>query len=172
MENKDDILKKIKSDDPQLRAEAWQNIKEEGDITIVPALLQLLLSVTDHQITTELISLLSDIKENAFKELLIGQIRTTTAAGPKSLLLRICWESSLDFSAHAPLLAEIVLNDDFIAALEAATTLENMTLPPEKQTEILTYLQKETVPEEKQFLIDNIVNEWSAKEQELPEEKQ
>lgn len=159
MENKEDILKKINSEDTAIRQEAIEAIHKEGDLTIVPDLFNLLLSGKNHRETTELINLLADIKENAFKELLITQIRTTRDATAKSLLLRICWESSLDYAEYAELFTDILLQDDFIAALEAATILENLThwdTAQKQQTQ--QKLRTAKTSDEKQFLIDNVLS--------------
>lgn len=162
MENKDDVLKRLSSEDPDCRKEAIEIIKTEGDLSIIPALLNLLCSGQNHAITSEVISLLSDIKDNHFKDLLIERIKTTPDALPKSLLLRICWESALDFSEYAEMFAGMLLSEDFIVALEAATILENMFLPAPETCASITHLLKNAhTGEEKQFLIDNVLHALS-----------
>lgn len=159
MENKEDILKKINSDDIAIRQEAIETIQKEGDLTIVSDLFNLLLSGKNHRETTELINLLADIKENAFKELVINRIRTTHDTTAKSLLLRICWESSLDYSEYAGFFTDILLQDDFIAALEAATVLENLNHWDDAQKQQTQQkLRTAKTSDEKQFLIDNVLN--------------
>lgn len=162
MENKDNILKKLCSTDPDSRKEAVEIIKTEGDQSLIPALLDLLSTGQDHRVTTELVSLLADIKDNHFKKILIDRIVTTSDPLPKSLLLRICWESALDFSDSAEMFARMILTDDFIVALEAATILENMSQPsPETREAIAHILQNAHTGEEKQFLIDNVLHAFN-----------
>ena len=73
MENKEDILKKLGSEEIQLRQEALAAVKNEGDITIVPALLDILTTAKDHKTTEELVNLLADIKDNAFPQIVIDR---------------------------------------------------------------------------------------------------
>lgn len=158
MENKEDILKKLGSEDIELRQEALAAVKNEGDITIVPALLDILTTAKDHK-TTELVNLLADIKDNAFPQIVIDRIRTTTEAIPKSRLLRLCWESALDFSPYIVLFAELTLQEDFTVALEASTAIENIhRIDEEKRKEAIRILKQGSPNEEKQFLIDNALH--------------
>lgn len=159
MENKDDILKKLNSSDPGLQHEAIAEIKNTGDISIAPALLDTLVSAEDHHFISELTGLLADIKDNQFKTLLAERIRETSSAPQKALLLRICWESALDFSEYTDLFIQILIRDEFIAALEASTILEELSYPDtEKREKMITLLKNTPASEEKQFLIDNILD--------------
>ena len=152
MENKEDILKKLGSEEIQLRQEALAAVKNEGDITIVPALLDILTTAKDHKTTEELVNLLADIKDNAFPQIVIDRIRTTR-------LLRLCWESALDFSPYIVLFAELTLQEDFIVALEASTAIENIhRIDEEKRTAAIRILKQGSPSEEKQFLIDNALH--------------
>lgn len=169
MEHKEDILKKINSEDPDLQQEGLEEIKNNGDLSVVPELLDLVISDKNHDVTFAVVSLLADIKATDFKELLITRLKNTTDAFPKSLLLRICWESSLDYSEYAPLFARMVVEEEFIVALEAATILENMHKPGKEGKEnILREFEKAGNSDERQFLIENIRNTWDT---ETPEEE-
>lgn len=158
MESKDDILKKLSSNDPELIGEAISNIKENGDISIVPSLLDILESSTDHQITASITNLLADIKESALKEMLTNRIQQTENQDFKAVLLRICWESSLDYSAEADLFLDILLKDSFAPAFEASTAIENMlySLSEEKRESIKQLLQSSDLSEEKRFMVENL----------------
>lgn len=158
MENKEDILKKLSSEETELRQEALTAVKNQGDITIVPALLDILTTAKDHKIT-ELVNLLADIKDNAFPQIVIDRIRTTTETIPKSRLLRLCWESALDFSPYIVLFAELTLQEDFMVALEASTAIENIhRIDEEKRKAAIRILKQGSSSEEKQFLIDNALH--------------
>lgn len=166
MENKEEILNLLNSENPEISADAIEKIKQEGDLTIVPALFDLLASGNNHRTTTEIVNLLADIKNSGFGPLLIQRIKNTRQPAVKSVLLRICWESSLDFSAYAGDFMKILQEDDFIVALEAATALENMDhIAPEKKAVFLSQLKQMCTTNEKQFLIDNILASWSCTEE-------
>ncbi len=165
MENKEEILTLLNSENPELFAEAAEKIKNEGDLTIIPKLFDLLTASKEHRTTTGIINLLADIKNSGFVPLLIERIKTSSHPANKSVLLRICWESSLDFSAYAEEFINILKNDDFIVALEAATALENMEhIEHGRKTFLLSQLKQIRTTDEKQFLIDNILNTWSQEE--------
>ena len=91
MENKEELLKQLNSDNPELFAEAAEKIKNEGDLSIVPALFDLLASGKEHHTTTEIVNLLADIKNSGFVPLLTERIKATSQPAAKSILLRICW---------------------------------------------------------------------------------
>lgn len=162
MENKEEILKQLKSENPELSAEAVEKIKNEGDLTLIPPLFDLLAASSEHRTTTEIVNLLADIKDSGFVPLLMDRIKAAAQPDDKSVLLRICWESSLDFSAYAEDFINILKQDDFVAALEAATVLENMDhIEPSRKNALLARLKQIRTTDEKQFLIENILNAWN-----------
>lgn len=161
MENKEDILKKLNSEDPEIWAEATGKIKSEGDLTIIPDLLDLLTTEKNHLLTKEIINVLADIKDSGFIPLLMNRIKSVSQPIAKSLLLRVTWESSLDFSEYAEDFVKMLLEDDFIVALEAGTTLENLEyLDKKRKTSLLSQLKQAQTTDEKQFLIGDILNTW------------
>lgn len=156
MENNNDILKKINSGEPELMAEAIKEVEEYGDLSIAEALLQNLDKIQDPHTVTIIINLLADIKENNFRGIVIRHIQSAPSPAIKSELLRIVWESSLDYSAHFDLFTDILENDDFTAAFEASTVIENMVhLLTEEQHHKLHELIHH-FPADKQFLTENI----------------
>lgn len=156
MENQNDLLKKISSGEAELITEAVKEIKENGDLTIAQALLQNLEHIQDLHTVTIIANLLADIKENSFREILIQQIQATTQLSIKSELLRIVWESSLDYSAYLEIFLKILQEDDFSIAFEASTVIESMI--HHLSADQLSQLHKiiESFPADKQFLIENI----------------
>jgi len=165
MENKEEIVKKLNSSDILLVQEAIEAIKQEGDLTIVPDLLELLLHCQDSGIVTQVTALLSDIKDSRFKQMLIEKLTTATRSSEKSNLLRICWESAIDFSEHLSLFVEILLNDDFISALEASTVIENLSgnINEAQIQEAIRRLQQVPPATDKAFLIEDTrshLEEW------------
>ncbi|WP_251622442.1 hypothetical protein [Odoribacter lunatus] len=167
MENNEEILKQLNSENPEIRKEVTEKIKNEGDLSIIPSLLDYLSSINDHHDITTIVNLLADIKDNGFISLLMNRIKNTQQPACKSLFLRICWESSLDFSDYAEEFVKILKDDDFIVALEAATILENLNhINQEKKTQLLKEIKTIDTTDEKQFLVDNILATWTMEETE------
>jgi hypothetical protein len=97
--------------------------------------------VNESKIST-LISLLTDpsnreIKEEALLtlkkekggELLLAAIASPKSDRKKHILVAACWESEINFSKYLPFFILLALHDDYLIALEAITTIENMEGP-------------------------------------------
>ena len=148
MENKQDILKKLGSNDIDLVTEAIEQIKTEGDLSIVPELLDILLQCKEPVIITHITSLLSDIKDSGFKTIRM-----------EILILRICWESAIDFSEYMDIFLDILLKDDFISALEASTVIENLSdnLSEVKIKEAIERIKALPADDDKAFLLEGVL---------------
>lgn len=166
MENTTDILNKINSNNPELLAEAIKEIKENGDLNIAEALLSTLAAPFESHTMTTVINLLADIKDNNFRPLLIQKIQTTTDPSLKSSLLRIVWESALDYTPYLDLFLKILQEDDFSAAFEASTVIENMVHNLTGEQQQLLHHIIEHFPDDKQFLVQNIHEEMGCCETE------
>ena len=158
MENKQDILKQLSSSDMDVMKGAIEQIKQEGDISIVPELLDILLQSQDSNTITNLTALLSDVKESDFKTVLMDKLINATSDSGKANLLRICWESAIDFSEYLDVFIDMLLNDDFITALEASTVIENLQgkIPEEKIHTAIKRLEAES-DEDKAFLLEDTI---------------
>lgn len=165
MENQNELLKKISTNDPEAIAEAVKEIKENGDNTVISPLLDILSNQPDVHIVSGIVNLLADIKESHFREILLERIRQEKNPQIKAILLRIAWESSLDYSAHLDLFMDILLNDEFISAFEASTLIENFVhnLTEEQHHQLHALFEK--IPADKQFLIENIIKEMEHEEE-------
>ena len=82
-------------------------------------------------------------------------INATSESG-KANLLRICWESAIDFSEYLDVFVDMLLNEDFITALEASTVIENLggKIPEEKIHIAIKRLQANS-DENKNFLLED-----------------
>lgn len=159
MENKEAILEKLHNDDPEVQADAIKMIKTTGDLSIATDLLDFLLKTEDIRIKTTLISLLADVKDKNFADILMTYIKQTLSNADKSVLLQICWESSLDFSLHAEYFAGLLIEGDFAVALEASTILENMeNIDTKCREKIISSLGKAKISDESQaVLVDETI---------------
>lgn len=165
MENNSEILTKINSGDEHLITEAVQAIQENGDLNIAEFLLNQLENMKDVHTITIISNILADIKETKFRELLIQKLQNATNTDVKSALLRIVWESSLDYSPHLDIFLHLLQEEDFTVAFEASTVIENMVhnLSDEQFEQLHKLLLH--FPEEKSFLIENIHEEMNCKEE-------
>lgn len=167
MENKDELLKKINSNDPEAVAGALAEIKENGDLSVITPLLDILAGQPDTHVVSGIVSLLADIRENSFRDTLTERIRHETNPHVKAILLRIAWESSLDYSASLDLFLDILLHDDFMPAFEASTLIENFVhnLNAEQHRRLHALFESGSIPEDKKFLTENIIEEMENGEE-------
>ena len=166
MENQDDLLKKIGSNDSELMAEAFREIKENGDDSILEPLLNLLETKPEVPVVSGIVNLLADVRASGFRKILTDRIRQTQDAQTKGDLLRIVWESSLDYSADLDLFLDILQNGEFAAAFEASTVIENLVhnLTEEQHNQLHELFESSIIPEDKRFLIENIIEEMECTE--------
>lgn len=158
MENKQDILKQLANGDMEVVKSAIEQIKQEGDISIASELLDILLQSQDTAVITNITSLLSDVKDSNFKTILMDKLINATNNTGKANLLRICWESAIDFSEYLDVFVDMLLNDDFITALEASTVIENLEgkIPEEKIHSAIKRLESNS-DEDKNFLLEDTI---------------
>ncbi len=165
MENNKEILSKISSGEPELLAEAVKEIKENGDLSIAEELVNLLEQISDQHLLTVIINLLADIKDNEFREIVMRHIQNNASPATKTVLLRIIWESPLDYSVYLPIFMNILQHDDFTTAFEASTVIENMVhnLTEDQHHQLHHFIA--SFPSDKQFLIENIHTEMGCCEE-------
>ena len=158
MENNQDILKRLASPDTETVRGAIDEIKENGDLTIVPELLEILLHNSEPAIITPITSLLSDVKDSGFKVLLVEKLINAPAGSNKANLLRVCWESAIDFSEYLEVFVDLLIHEDFITALEASTVIENLNgnIADEKITSAIKHIRTEC-KDDKEFLAEDTV---------------
>ena len=155
MENKA-LLEKISSGDDEQIAEALRDFKENGDLQAAGALLDHLRQIKDERLVTTLSNLLADIKDSQFRALLISKLEEAEDERTRSGLLRIVWESALDYSAYLNVFLRLLQDESFLVAFEASTVIENLVHRLSlKQIDRLREAIRH-FPEEKEFLVENI----------------
>lgn len=174
MENKDEVLKKISSGDPATVAGAIREIQENGDISIAGSLLDLLEVSGDSRQTTLVVNLLADVKDKDFPALLMKRLQASATPALKKELLRIVWESSLDYSAYLSVFWDLLLNAPFETAFEASTVIENLVshLTAEQREQLKADIKAANIPADRHFFTENIlteIDEVTASEEEAEE---
>lgn len=159
MEKEGEILRKIHSNDPEQIEEAIQAVKESGDMAIAGAILGQLEQISGSRTMTSVVSLLADIRESGFRDLVIRQLEETGNPATQCQLLRIIWESSLDYSAHLNLFMQILAQAEFAVAFEASTVIESMVgrLDRSQKEELHRFISG--FDKDKFFLVENIHEE-------------
>lgn len=159
MDKKPGYIQRLSFCDGDTIAKTLLEIRNEGDFSLVPELLDLFLSSKNHTVTLLLTALLGDIKEPAFKPLLIERLLKTTDEEQRGLLLRICWESPLDFSEYLELFVDLLMEGQYITTLEAYTIISNLSVSIPEQTlqQLISRLSEHRKKTDNLFLIDESI---------------
>jgi len=129
--------------------------------------------VNESKIST-LISLLTDpankevreealitLKKEKGGELLLAAIASPKANEHRHLLVAACWESEINFSKYLPFFVLLATDTNYLIALEATTTIENMDGPfePSHITEGIKKIREKqkTISNERAVLLNDLV---------------
>lgn len=159
MLDKNSFIKAVEAQDEQQINQIVNQIREEGDLQIVTTLFDLLKQYAGTDIENKLMDILVDIRLSGFKDMLIQAIQNPKYIAIKNLLVRICWESTFDFSDHLNLFIHSLLNDEFPIALEASTVIEETlyNIDQKQRESLLAKLKMAKVDEARVFLLNDII---------------
>jgi hypothetical protein len=129
----ENYIKNLLSENQEIVAETIEEIKIEGRSTLLPHLIDLLLSSNDEAVKKQLYNLFCELKQPDSIPVLIDAIKNEKYAPIQDVLIRTCWENGLDYTPYLSILVDIVINGEFMNAFEAFTVIENMegTIQPE-----------------------------------------
>jgi hypothetical protein len=169
MENKQAILQKLTSARQELVSEAIREIREGEDFSIIPELLEILLHAREACVVTGLTTLLADVKEVELKGLLVEKLVEAGEEEGRANLLRVCWESAMDFSEYLEVFAGLLLDGDFITSLEASTVIENLNgdIPAGTRERVIRQLEEAARVGDKAFLVEDALRhlaQWEGGE--------
>jgi hypothetical protein len=172
MEHKQEILQKLKSLQRELVDQAIEEIKSDDDFSIVPELVDTLLHARDAYLIARLTTLLADVKESGLKNLLVERLVRAKREEGRANLLRVCWESALDFSEYLEVFAGLLLDEDFVTALEASTVIENLNgnIPARTREETIRFLKNAPPREGQAFLMEGAIRHLAAWEEDEEED--
>ncbi len=153
---------KLSSKDNETVKQTIKEIRELGNIKILPSLIEKFSNEADTEIKKELAKLLSDIKRKDAAEIFFQYVMDENYKHIKKELLSILWQSRLDYSPFINELINIFINEPFEIAFEAFTVIEYNDYPidqhvAEQNIEKLKYSLR-TIDEKKKFLLVDLVN--------------
>ncbi|MDR1273199.1 MAG: hypothetical protein LBK12_01490 [Odoribacteraceae bacterium] len=168
MEHKQEILQKLKSRQQELVDQAIEEIRANDDFSIVPELVETLLHASDAYLIARLTTLLADVKETGLTTLLAERLASAGREEGRANLLRVCWESALDFSGHLEVFVNLLLDEDFVTALEASTVIENLNgdIPAGRREEAIRFLESAETREGQAFLVEGVIRHLAGWEEE------
>lgn len=108
------------------KLEAITDIRENGSLLVLPAVIDLLSSSKNQDLTEAIVGLLQDVKEQSAAGYFVAAMKDPRYASILPVLVECCWENGLNFSADLRFFVDMVVHSEFKLAFDAFTILENM----------------------------------------------
>jgi HEAT repeat protein len=121
----ENILKGLKSSDPQLVIETIAELRVSGNVAYIPLLLVLLNSTQNPEIKKSISELFSNLKDNDAIPFIISAIQDSNYSQDIKRLVSSCWENGLDYSKYISLFVDLLIENNLEVAFEAYTVIMN-----------------------------------------------
>ncbi len=102
-----------------------EDIRENGRITILPEIFELMLDTEDDEIMDGCTGILNDLKAEGAASYLVSGLKNQRYRPIRQQITAACWQSGMDFSHELLLFTKMLVRDDYATALEAFTVIEN-----------------------------------------------
>jgi hypothetical protein len=127
------ILKGLESADSLKVIETIEELHTSGKTTDIPLLIEFLHLTQNPEIKSKIISLFANLKESNAIPLIVEAIRNQKYEPELKELVASCWENGMDYSDYLELFIDLLIENEFIVALEAYTVIMNMTAQIDQQ---------------------------------------
>lgn len=105
--------------------ETIDEIRENGSITILPEIFELMLDTEDDEVMEACTGLLNDLNNEEAVSYIVAALKNQRFRPIRPSLVSSCWQSGLDYHEEVPLFARFLLREDYATAIEAFTVIEN-----------------------------------------------
>ena len=155
-------VEQLYSPKEELAMDAIKTLRNSGDPSVIPYLVDLYVSTDNPNIENALGNFLRDIKDQSAVNALIDAIANPRFEQKLSQLVSFCWQTPLNFSPYIHVFVNIAIEKDYQTAIEAFTVVEE-ALPYATPSKISSEIQhvKEritNVPQEKQLLLKELIS--------------
>lgn len=129
---------------------ALKSLQVNGDVTVIRPLVELLKTDLSHQLETEILDFLGDIKVSMAASEFIAILKDENYSRQRQQILSTIWNSKIDYSGYIAEFVEIACEGNFMEALECLTIIENLEGPFEEnhilecQLHLRDYLEDST----------------------------
>lgn len=162
------IIKQLSSKNTEEVLFAINKLRNTGNKTLVPYLIDLLATHSSSKVKESITSLLYDVKYQTAAEEIIKAIKSEEYSGIREELLIVCWQSSLDFSSYIETLTDCFIRGDFKVAFEAFTVIDSIEkkINAEFAEKSINALKSKanTIDDSKKELLIELVNVFENKE--------
>jgi hypothetical protein len=119
----------LSSDKLDKQLEGIAEMREKGNVKLLPAIFKLLRNSEDEKVKNEIAHFLFDIKDKDAIPYFIKAIEEPAFNDFQRILVSACWESSLDFTPYLLIFVNVAINADYLTCVECLTVVENMEGP-------------------------------------------
>ena len=121
-----ELIQQMRKVDIEEFNEHIEQIRQSSDIQIIPYLVELLADETIEEEKKDAIySLIMDVKHPESAKLLAKGVKYLKGKPELQPYLAALWQNSLSFADEFELFVELVLSEDYLAAYDAFTIIEN-----------------------------------------------
>lgn len=123
----ENTVQNLQSGNAEIVSETLDQLSESGNSAYLPFLFELLHSTNNDEIKRRIARLLSELKQSDAIPSIIEAIQNKSYAQELQYLVSACWENGMDYIDYLPLFVDLMIEHDFMVALEAHTVITNMT---------------------------------------------
>ncbi|RIH65869.1 hypothetical protein D1164_06265 [Mariniphaga sediminis] len=127
------IKAKLFSADTATVVSALNSLKEEGNVSYLPILFDLLNSNPETEIEKEIIYILSNLKIKEAAPVMVEALQAPGYDSIRKKLTTACWQNGLDYKEFFPVFVDLVIQEDWETGFEAFTVIENMETFPGRE---------------------------------------
>ena len=120
------LCEKLQSKNNFQILEAVQEVREQGDVSVIPCMLNAYVLSSDAVVQQALADCLCDIKNPEAASFFIDALSNTQYALARVVILQAIWQSGIDYSKYARVFVDILIQDDFTTAIEAFSVLDTV----------------------------------------------
>lgn len=117
---------------------ALNDMKHQGNVSLVPVLLEMLAGGPVDEVEKEIIFILNNLKVQKAAPVLAEALQNPEYLSIRKKITTACWQNGLNYKNYLPLFVDIIINEDWETGFEAFTVIENMEEFPEKNMIDLT----------------------------------
>lgn len=138
-----------------------EELRSEGDISILPELFNLMLVQEDEEIFNNIVSLLNDLKNKEAAEILVEAIGDPEYEKILTSLVAACWQNGLSYGKYISTFVEVVVSGEYAASIEAFTVIEEAVgeLEQAERTTLVRALKNKLkdVQDQKRPLVEELI---------------
>ena len=157
------IITDLNSEDVKKVSKAIKSLESNGDASVIKVIADRLLLEINEKNKTELIELLSSLKDTSARGELMAVIDNQKYSSIRQLILSVIWNTKIDFSGYVDEFVFIAIHGSFLEAIDCLTIIENLEGPfmeedlLESESHLKAYMNStETKDEQRAFILSEI----------------